>query len=328
MSATILLTHTPDMRKNYYPEDALAGLRALGEVRLHEGAEPLDAAGLIEAARGVQLIIADRNTPGPAEVFQGLPELRAFLRVAVDIRNIDVDAASAAGVLVTRAGPGFVDAVTELTLGFLIDLSRGISRATAEYQAHRFPTPQMGRQLAGSTLGIIGYGAISRRLVPLALALGVTVLVTDPYVTVDDARVRQTSLEVLLAESDYVVCLAVATAETENLMDAARFAQMKAGACFVNVSRGNLVDEAALEQSIRSGRLGGVALDVGRAPDQMPSPPIAALPGVIATPHVGGLTPQAAAFQAHDTVRQAAGILRGEIPEGAVNAEHWSRRHG
>ena len=110
--------------------------------------------------------MADRLTAGPGEIFPALPNLRAFVRCAVDIRNIDVDAASAAGVLVTRAGPGFVQSVAELALGFMVDLSRGVSRATADYHAGRKPEIIMGRQLAGSRLGIIGYGSIGRYLAP------------------------------------------------------------------------------------------------------------------------------------------------------------------
>ena len=151
------------------------------------------------------------------------------------------------------------------------------------------------------------------------------VLVSDPYATVSDPAIRQVSFDQLLSESDFVVCLAVATAETENLMNDAAFARMKPGAFFINVSRGNLVDEAALEAALREGRIGGAALDVGRAPDQMPSPPIAALPNVIATPHIGGLTPQAIEYQALDTVRQVEAILKGEVPPGAANAESWTR---
>ena len=107
--------------------------RAAGRSRrskLHEANDALDAAGLIEAARDVDIIVADRLTAGPGEIFPQLPKLRAFVRCAVDIRNIDVDAASAAGVLVTRAGPGFVQSVAELAIGFMVDLSRGVSRAT------------------------------------------------------------------------------------------------------------------------------------------------------------------------------------------------------
>ncbi len=326
MSHLIFLAHTPEMRRNYYGEKALAGLRALGPVRLHEGDEALHGPALVAAAQGARIIVADRMTPGPAEVFAGLPDLAAFVRVAVDIRNVDVEAASAAGVLVTRAGPGFTESVAELVLGLMIDLSRGVSRSVRAYQEGRMPVREMGRQLSGGTLGIIGFGTIGRYLAPLGLALGMKVLVADPHATVTDASLRQTTMEDMLAEADYVVCLAVATPETENLMDASAFARMKPGAFFVNVSRGNLVDEAALEAALREGRIGGVGLDVGRAPDQMPSPHIAAMPNVVATPHIGGLTPPAIAFQALGTVGQVEAILKGEVPPGAVNAEHWTRR--
>ena len=129
----------------------------------------------------------------------------------------------------------------------------------------------------------------------------------------------------LLATADYVACLATATPETENLMNDAAFAGMKRGAFFINVSRGNLVDEAALARALASGRLAGCAIDVGRAEVQMPSPAIAARPNVIATPHIGGLTPQAIEHQAFDTVAQVAEIVQGRVPKGAVNAQHATR---
>ncbi len=324
--ATILLAHTPAMRENYYGAAALEQLRALGHVILHEADAPLDAAGLIAAARDAQVIVADRMTAGPAEIFGGLPSLAAFVRGAVDIRNIDVAAASAAGILVTRAGPGFVASVTELILGMMVDLARGVSAAVGAYQARRSPVIRMGRQLSGSTLGIIGYGSIGRNLAALGQALGMTVLVTDPYAAVTTPGLEQAAMATLLARSDFTVCLAIATPETENLMDAAAFARMPAGAYFINGSRGNLVDEAALAAALRSGHLGGAAIDVGRAPDQMPSPELAALPNVIATPHIGGLTPPAIAAQALETVSQVAAILKGDIPPGAVNAESWRNR--
>ena len=322
----ILLTHTPDMRANYYGERALAGLRNLAELQLHEGASALAPRELIAAALDVDLIIADRLTAGPAEIFESLPKLKAFLRCAVDIRNIDVVAATAAGVLVTRAKPGFVESVTELTLGFLIDLARGVSRATADYQAGRFPDVRMGRQLAGSTIGIIGYGSIARHLAPIAATLGMSVLIADPHVTVDDGRFMQVPLATLLAESDHVVCLAVAIEATENLINEAALRRMKRDAVFINVSRGNLVDEAALTAALRDGVIAGAAMDVGRALDQMPTPALAALPNVIATPHIGGLTPPAIEAQALDTVEQVRELVAGKVPHGAVNAERWSRR--
>jgi D-3-phosphoglycerate dehydrogenase len=322
----VLLTHTRHMREQYYGPRALAELQAMGEVLLYDGDEALTPERLIAAAAEADVIIADRLTTGPADIFPRLPRLSAFLRCAVDIRNIDTEAASRAGVLVTRAQPGFVASVTELALGFLVDLSRGISRATRDYQAGRKPEVRMGRQLAGSRIGIIGYGAIGRSLAPIAAQLGMEVLVTDPYVKIDAPHLQQVGFETLMASADYVVCLAVATDATENLIDAAALARMKPDAVFINLSRGNLVDEAALVAALTEGRIAGAAMDVGRATDQMPSPDLCRLPNVIATPHIGGLTPPAIEAQAFDTVAQLRAILAGNIPPGAVNAESWSRR--
>ena len=318
----ILLTHSPDTLRNYYGERALAGLRALAEVRLHAGAEPLAGDALVAAASDCELIVSYRQSPGEAQVFERLPHLVAFLRCAIDIRNIDVAAASRAGVLVTQASAGFVTSVTELVLGFLVDLSRGVSSSAAEYHAGRVPPAGMGRELKGSTIGVIGYGAIGREVVRVARALGMRVLVCDPYVQ----DVEQTTLDALLAQSDYVVPLAVATAETENLINDAAFQKMKTGAYFINVSRGNLVDEAALVRALDSGRIAGCALDVGRAPDQMPTPAIARRGDVIATPHTAGLTQPAIEHQSMETVAQAGEILQGRAPKGAVNANHWTRK--
>jgi D-3-phosphoglycerate dehydrogenase / 2-oxoglutarate reductase len=322
----ILLTHTPQARRQYYGERSLNGLQALAQVVLHDTDDALDAAGLIEAARDVDIIVADRLTEGPGEIFAGLPKLRAFVRCAVDIRNIDVEAASAAGVLVTRAGPGFVQSVAELALGFMVDLSRGISRATTDYHLGRKPEIVMGRQLAGSGLGIIGYGSIGQYLARIAKALGMEVLVADPFATVDDADIKHLSLEDVLRRSDYVVCLVVANETTENLIGQAALAQIRPHAFFINLSRGNLVDEAALTAALRENRIAGAAMDVGRARDQMPTPELAQLPNVIATPHIGGLTPPAIESQSLETVGQVEAIINGKVPAGAVNPAQWTRR--
>ena len=318
----ILLTHSPEALRLYYGERALAGLRALGEVRLHPGPAPLEGDGLIGAARDCDLIVSYRQSPGPAALFERLPKLKAFLRCAIDIRNVDVPATSRAGVLVTQASAGFVTSVAELVIGLMVDLARGITGSATQYRQNRVPMARMGRELRGSTLGVIGYGAIGREVVRLGRALGMRVLVNDPYVK----DVEQTGFDRLLGESDFVVPLAVATGETENLMNAEAFGRMKPGAYFVNVSRGNLVDEAALEAALDSGRLAGCAMDVGRAPDQMPNPRLAARPDVIATPHTAGLTLPAIEHQSLETVAQAAEIIEGRVPKGAVNAEHWTRK--
>jgi D-3-phosphoglycerate dehydrogenase / 2-oxoglutarate reductase len=322
----LLLTHVPQARRQYYGARALARLRELVEVVLHDGEAPLDPKGLIAAAQDVDLIIADRSTPVPAEVFAGLPKLKAVMRSAIDIRNIDVAAASQAGVLVTHAEAGFVPSVVELTVGLLVDLSRRITRAATQYHRGEKPEIRVGRQLSGSTAGIIGYGRISRALAPVLAALGMRVLVSDPYAQVDDQRFEKRDLPALMAESDYVICLAIANEETENLMDRAAFARMKPDAFFINMSRGNLVDEKALLEALTENRIAGAAMDVGRAPDQMPSPELARLENVIATPHIGGLTPPASESQAFDTVRQVEALVKGEVPPGAANLKDWTRR--
>ena len=318
----ILLTHSPEAMKLYYGSRALAGLQALGEVKLNERKESLEGEALIAAAQDCDLIVSYRQSPGPAELFQGLPKLKAFLRCAIDIRNVDVAAASKAGVLVTQASAGFVTSVSELVLGFMVDLARGVNPATHFYHHNRVPPARMGRELKGSTLGVIGYGAIGKEVVRVAKALGMRVLVNDPYVK----DIEQVSLDELFSESDFVVPLAVATAETENLINERTLKQMKRGAYLINVSRGNLVDEDALEAALKSGHLGGCAMDVGRAPDQMPSLRLASRPDVIATPHTAGLTQPAIEHQSLETVAQAGEIVKGRAPKGSVNAEHWKRK--
>ena len=317
----ILLTHSPEARDLYYGERAVAGLRKVGDVKLHQGPVPLEGEALIGAAADCDLIVSYRQSPGPAEVFERLPRLIAFLRCAIDIRNVDVPAASKAGILVTQASAGFVTSVSEMVLGFLVDLSRGITRSATMYHENKIPTAQMGRELKGSVIGVIGYGQIGREVVRLAKAFGMRVLIHDPY-----QKVKQAALDKLLKESDYVVPLAVATAETENLIGREALAKMKRGAYLINVSRGNLVDEAALEAALDSGHLAGCAMDVGRAPDQMPTPRLAGRKDVIATPHTAGLTVPAIEHQSMETVAQAAAIAKGKAPKGAVNAKDWKRK--
>ena len=316
----ILLTHTPEIRALYYREGPQAALAELAPVRFNDMPDDLDADALIEAARGVPIIVAHRATPVPAKVLAALPDLVAVVRSAVDIRNIDIGAASEAGVLVTHASPGFVPAVAELAVAMMIDLGRGIGSYAGEYRAGRPPAQRMGRQLSGSMLGILGYGAIGAYLARLGLALGMEVLAADPFVQQAEAGVTLASMADVLARADFVVCLVVANDSTDNLMNATTFAQMKRGSFFVNMSRGALVDEAALEAALDSGHLAGAAMDVGRWGDQMPQPRLAARPNVVATPHIGGLTQQAVDHQAFETTRQVAAILRGEAPPGSLNA--------
>jgi D-3-phosphoglycerate dehydrogenase len=321
----VYVSHPSHRLDQYFGPRALQQLQSIAQVRLNPEARELETAELVAAAQGCDALIAYRQTPGPRSLFAGLPQLAAFIRCAVDIRTVDVAAASEHGVLVTQASAGFVAAVSEWIVGVMIDLARGISRYAADYHADRAAAPTMGRQLRGATLGVIGHGQIGADLASLGLALGMKVLVNTPEPVAPRPGLQQVELPLLFEAADFVVCLAPANAQTANLMNAEAFAAMKPGAFFINAARGELVDEAALLAALESGRLGGCALDVGRAPDQMPSPALARHPRVLATPHIGGLTVPAIEHQALETVAQLAELQRGAMPRGAVNPQHALR---
>ena len=321
----VFLSHEPEALENFYGDRAIRGLKEFAEVRINDRGLALTTAMLLEGSRGCDAVVLDRNTPADEVFFANRTGIVSVHRCAVDIRTIDVAAASRAGVLLTNASPGFTDAVVELSLGLMIDLARSISSYVSDYRRDAPPPARMGAQLSGSAIGIIGYGSIGARLAEVAQALGMTVLVHDPHKTIANSHVRQTGLEELLGESDFVHCLAVATPETENLMDEKAFAAMKGGACFINVSRGNLVDEAALEEALASGHIAGAAMDVGRAGDQKPSPGLARLPNVIATPHIGGQTLAAIESQAMETVEQVRAVSQGAPPHNAINSDRAFR---
>ena len=321
----VLLTHTPHMLANYYGDRAVAKLQEICEVRFNETGNVLDCAALVELARGCDIVLSDRQTPGYGSFFDAAPDVAAFLRCAVDIRNVDVVAANRNGVLVTRATPGFATSVAEMALGFMIDLARGISNSVTAYRDGRSPQERHGRTLAGASLGIIGYGVIGMRLAELARGLGMNVLVSDPHKEIAQDGLSQVSFEILIAEADFVVCLAPATPETANLMNERVFASMRRDGYFINLSRGELVDEQALEAALIERKIAGAAMDVGLAPDQMPNRSLAARPDVLATPHIAGLTPVAVEHQAFDTVEQVRALVEGRLPENAVNAEDAKR---
>jgi D-3-phosphoglycerate dehydrogenase len=325
---TVFVTHPADRLDAYFGPNALHGLEAIAAVRLNCEPRELSTPELVAAAAGCDALIAYRQTPGPEALFAALPELAVFLRCAVDIRTVDVAAASRHGVLVTQASPGFAAAVAEWIVGAMVALGRDLVRHAEAHHAGTRLVPAPGRQLRGSTLGIIGFGVIGQYLADVALALGMQVRVTTLQAVDPREALRAVPLEALLADSDFVVCLAPANASTENLVAGPAFAAMKRGAYFVNAARGELVDDTALLAALDAGHLAGAAIDVGRAPDQMPMPELARHPRVLATPHLGGLTRQATEHQALETVAQLAALLRGELPDGAVNpaqATRWRR---
>ncbi len=228
-------------------------------------------------------------------------------------------------VLIGNADKSFVPSTAELALALLLDLARNVSESTVDYRNGVTPPQRPGFQLRGRTAGIIGYGAIGSYLAQLLRGIGMRVVVSDPAADATVDGFDQASMDQVLACSDFVFPLAPATLETENLIDADALAAMRPGAMLVNVSRGELIDENAVAAALDSGHLGGFAMDVGRAADQRPSPALAGRAGVVATPHLGGLTPENADAQALSSVEQVRAISAGAMPPRAVNADHARR---
>ncbi len=321
----VFLTHNPEDLEAYYGR-ALPLLEQIAEVERNPADRDLSTAELIDAAAGCDVIVAHRSTPGEAALFERLPDLVAFLRCAVDTSTVDLDAASANGVLVARADKSFVASTAELALGLLLSTARNIAVSTTDYAARRTPVQRPGRQVRGQTAGIIGYGAIGSYLADLLVAIGMRVVVHDPFVA--DPRldgITFVGFEELLRSSDVVFPLAPGSPSTTHLVGAPELALMPRGATLINVSRGELLDETAVAEALDSGHLGGLGLDVGQAADQRPSPDLAARAGVVATPHLGGLTPENADAQAASSVEQVAAILAGDVPPRSLNADRAHR---
>ena len=316
----VFLSHNPEDLGVYFKK-AYEALTEMVDVVRNPMERDLTTDELIEAAAACQVVVCHRSTHGKKEIFNSLGDMAVFIRPQVDISDVDVAAADAHGVLVLNSVPAFIPATAEMALALMLDLARDVTASTMEFQAGRMPPSHMGRQLNGSAAGIIGYGAIGSYLAKKLKALGMRVLVNDPYVECTDEEIEQVELDALLSQSDFIVPLAVATEETENLINSETIGLMKPDVYFVNVSRGNLVDEEALAEAYRQGRIGKIAMDVGRGPDQRPSPRMAEMEGIVATPHLGGLTVQNAEAQAWSAVEQVEAILKGEMPPRAVNPQ-------
>jgi D-3-phosphoglycerate dehydrogenase len=320
----VFLTHNPEDRDAYYGR-ALPELEAVAEVVVNPLERDLTTPELLHHSAGCQVIVAHRATPGDQALFDNHPDVVAFLRCAVDISTIDVDAASANGVLVARADTSYVASTAELALGLYLDLSRHISDSTVDYRQGVAPAQRPGRQVRGQTAAILGLGLIGSYLADLLVALGLRVLAHD--INPVDARpgVELGERDDVVAEADVVFPLAPANDATHHLVNADLLARMRPGALLVNVSRGELMDEAAVADALDRGQLGGLAMDVGMAPDQRPSPELAARPQVVATPHLGGLTPENADAQARSSVEQVAAMRDGNMPPRAVNPDSARR---
>jgi len=237
-------------------------------------------------------IVVRSRTKVRAPLLENPGQLKLIVRGGVGLDSIDVKVAESKGVKVMNTPSASSNAVAELTLGMMFSLARSLAWADATMKAGKWEKKKLkGTEIAGKTLGIIGYGRIGQLLGEKARALGMTVVAYDPYVhSTDDVP-----LDELLAVADYVSLHIPHTPETHNLLSVAQFAAMKKGACVVNAARGGTVDEDALYDALVSGHLAGAALDVftEEPPQSEALHKLIALPQVIATPHIGAGTVEA-----------------------------------
>ena len=242
------------------------------------------------------LIVRNRTQVNDA-LLAAAPTLRVVGRLGVGLDNIDVAACTARNVDVIPATGANAQAVAEYVIAAAMLLRRGAYGATADVAAGRWPRPALsnGRELAGATLGLIGFGGIGRLTGQLGRALGMQTIAFDAQLPSSaeawrEDRTRAVTLDELLAEADVVSLHVPLTAQTRNLIDASRIATMKSDAVLINTSRGGVVDEAALAAALRDGRLAGAALDVFASEPLPAGSPLADCPHLLLTPHIAGVT--------------------------------------
>jgi len=256
------------------------------EVVLNPHGRTLKAGEIVELAKGCQGVIAGTE-PLNAEVLKNLPKLRAISRVGAGLDNIDVKAAEQCGIMIKNTPHAPTQAVAELTLGFILNVLRKIDSMDRQIRSGKWKK-EMGALLSGKTVGIIGLGRIGRRVAELLMPFGVKILASEPKPDrkwVKKNKVRLTSLKELLRESDVVTLHIPYTEKNRKLINTKRLKIMKRGAILINTSRGGLVDEGALYQALKSGHLGGAALDVMEVEPY--HGPLKGLDNVILTPHIG-----------------------------------------
>jgi len=253
-------------------------------------------AALLGALGRTRALIVRNRTQVDAALLDAAPALVVVGRLGVGLDNIDVEACRARGVNVVPATGANDVSVAEYVIAGILMLRRGAYFATDAVRAGDWPRQALiGREAAGATLGLIGFGAIARRVARRARALGMGLVAHDPYVPDNEPawgelQVARRSLEDLLAESDAISLHVPATPETRGLIGPAAIARMKPGSVLINAARGGLVDEPALAEALKEGRLAGAMIDVFAEEPLGADNAFAGVPNLILTPHVAGVT--------------------------------------
>ncbi|NMP23055.1 2-hydroxyacid dehydrogenase [Sulfobacillus harzensis] len=302
--------------------DALEKLRALGELILWETDTPIDPntlASWLQDADACLSMLTDRIG---AQEFASAPRLKVVSNMAVGYDNIDLDAATRQGVVITNTPDVLTEATAELTWALMLALMRQLIPAREALLAgqwrHWKPDGFLGTELYGKTLGIVGWGRIGQAVARRAPAFGMRVVALNRQTT----RTTESPglpLEEFLAVADAVSIHVPLTPETRGLVNEQWFSLMKPGAFVINTARGPIIDEAALLAALNQGRIGGAALDVFHSEPADGSHPLASHPKVLATPHIGSATHETRRAMALRAVANIAAVLQGATPPDWVN---------
>jgi len=303
-------------------EEGLAVLKADPEVEV-ETSPPLSPAELKEKIGSYHALVVRSQTKVTAEVLQAAKQLKVIARAGVGVDNVDVPAATQRGIVVCNSPGGNTMAATEHTWALLLSLSRNLPQADVSIKKGEWKRSQFtGVELYGKTLGVVGLGKIGSEVARRGLAFGMKVLAHDPFVSVEQAQklgVTLAELPELLSQSDYVTLHLPLTKTTQHLINAESLAICKPGMRLINCARGGVVDEAALAEALRSGRLAGAACDVF-AKEPPEDSPLLAAPNIVLTPHLGASTQEAQVKVAVDVAEQVLEVLHDRPARSAVNA--------
>ena len=261
-----------------------------------------------------------------ADIINGLERCRVISRTGIGVDNVDLEAATAKGIVVTRVPDYCIDEVSDHALGLLFALARKIPLANSAVHAGQWSVGLVNplHRLRGRTLGLVGFGQIPRALAPKAQALGLSVIAYDPYVSEEAMAadgVKQVDLEQLLAESDHISVHAPLTPETRHMFNREAFQKMKPGAVLINTARGPLVDEDALVDALEAGELAGAALDVLEHEPPAAGSRLLGRTDVILTPHTGFYSEESMIDLQTKAAEEVRRVLQGEMPRNPVNPQ-------
>lgn len=271
------------------------------------------------------------------EVFDAAPGLRLVGICRNALNQVDVDSATAHGVAVTHAPGRNTNAVAEMTLGLMLALARRIPQAHTLVSGAGWRDPAVGyrrlrgREISGSTVGIVGYGQIGRALAEKCMNLGARVVVSDPFVpdrVLERAHVTPSSLAKLASVSDFVSLHAPENEATARMVDAAFLARMKPDAYLVNTSGGSVVDPAALVDALEHARIAGAALDVFEGQPLPATSPLMSCPNLILTPHIGGATTETIDRHSKIMTSEIERMLDGKPLRFVVNPDYRNANAG